>query len=336
MNPRFRSLALSAFSLSLLLAASGCETSNCETEEGEDAVCAESLKKFTVAGAEQTIEVEYEAGRDLVIDNIKGTIHVNEGLDAGQISITFEPFTYRGHSKDAEAKDDIENKFSASFEWSEADEAYIARTDRSEGSTDELGAEITVNLPPEFDGVLRVVNQGGGELNPGDVNVNFTALSPTVNLENKSLVGNCDLDGAATVTLTTADCGGSIEIRNISDNVDVVSTGLETGMDILVQFASISDDATGGSIKSDDGQVDVIFPVPDEDNDVTANFSVDASTGEGAISVYDLRDDCESSGDDSAQSFVCGEGGNAVYTIRAGLDGVGEAPLKLDFDPTNN
>ncbi len=335
MNPRFRSLALSAFSLSLLLAASGCETSNCETEEGNNAVCAESLKKFTVAGAEQTIEVDYEPGRDLVVDNIKGTIHVNEGLDAGKISITFEPFTYRGHSKDAEAKDEIENKFSASFEWSEDDEAYIARTDRGSGSSDELGAEITVNLPPEFDGALRVVNQGGGELNPGDVIVNFTALSPSVELENKSSVGDCDLDGSATVTMTRAKCGGNIEIRGISDNVEVVSTGLETGLDVLVQFASISDDATGGSIKSDDGQVDVIFPGPNEDDELP-NFSVDASTGEGAISVYDLRDDCESDGDDAAQSFVCGEGGNAVYTIQAGLDGVGDAPLNLDFDPTNN
>ncbi len=149
MNPRFRSLALSALSLTVLLAASGCETSNCETEEGQDAVCAESLKKFTVDGTKGTIDVEYEAGSgDLVVDNIKGTIHVDEGLDAGIISITFEPFTYRGHSKDAEAKDDIENKFSKSFEFDEDQNTYVARTDRGEGSTDELGAEIWVELPP--------------------------------------------------------------------------------------------------------------------------------------------------------------------------------------------
>jgi hypothetical protein len=326
MNPRFRSLALSALSLTVLLAASGCETSNCETEEGNDAVCAESLKKFTVAGAEQTLELDYEPGRDLVVDNIKGTIHVNEGLDAGVITITFDPFTYRGHSKDAEAKDDIENKFSASFEWVEDDNAYIARTDRGEGSSDELGAEITVELPPEFDGVLRVVNQGGGEVNPGNVIVNYTALSPTVNLENKSSVGDCDLDGAETVTRTTADCGGQIEIRGISDNVDVVSTGLETDLDILVEFASISDDAAGGSIKSDDGQVDVIFP-PD------SNFSVDASTGEGVVTLFDLPDSCNAEGEDASQSVVCGADGSALYTIQAGLDGVGDAPLNLDFEP---
>jgi hypothetical protein len=326
MNPRFRSLAWSALSLTLLLAASGCETSNCKTEEGNDAVCAESLKKFTVAGTKQTLEVEYEPGRDLVVDNIKGTIRVNEGLDAGVIRITFEPFTYRGHTKDAEARDDIENKFSASFEWVEEDDAYIARTDRAKGSSDELGAEITVELPPEFDGALRVVNQGGGEVNPGNVIVNFTALSPSVTLENKSLVGDCDLDGAETVKWTKARCGGNIEIRGISDNVDVVSTGLETGLDILVQFASISDDAEGGTIKSDDGQVDVIFPPG-------ANFSVDASTGEGVVTLFDVPDTCEVEGDDSSKSIVCGSDGNAVYTIQAGLDGVGEAPLNLDFEP---
>jgi hypothetical protein len=330
MNPRFRSLALSALSLTVLLAASGCETSNCETEDGEDAVCAESLKKFTIAGAEETLEVDYEPGSgDLVVDNIKGTIHVDQGLDAGVISITFEPFTYRGHSKDAEAKDDIENKFSKSFEFVEADGAYIARTDRGEGSTDELGAEITVNLPPEFDGALRIVNQGGGEVNPGNVIVNYTALSSTVHLENKSSVGDCDLDGSATVTTTTADCGGSIEIRGIADNVDVVSTGLETDLDILVEFASISDDATGGSIKSDDGQVDVIFGNVAADE---LNFAVDASTGEGAVTLFDLPDVCTAEGEDASQSIVCGADGSALYTIQAGLDGVGEAPLNLDFE----
>ncbi len=109
--------------------------------------------------------------------------------------------------------------------------------------------------------MLRIVNQGGGEVNPGNVIVNYTAGAHTVNLENKNSVGDCDLDAAATVTSTSADCGGHIEIRGISDNIEAVSTGLETGdvPDILVEFASISDAATGGGIKSDDGKVDVIF-----------------------------------------------------------------------------
>jgi len=326
MNFCFRSLSLSVLSLSVLLAATGCETSSCTTEEGDDAVCAESLKKFTVSGTKQKLELEYEPGRDLVVDNIKGTIRVNEGLDAGIITVTIEPFTYRGHSKDAEARDEIENKFSASAELNEDETAYVVKTSRGKGSSDELGAEITIELPPEFDGAIDLLNRGGGEINPGNVIVNYTALAHSVYLVNRSSVGDCDLDGAETVTFTKAHCGGNIEIRGISDDVDIVSTGLETGLDILVEFASISDDASGGTIKSDDGQVDVIFPKG-------ANFSVDASTGEGKITLFDLPERCEADGDDSAQSVVCGEDGKAVYTIRAGVDGVGESPLNLDFEP---
>ncbi len=45
------------------------------------------------------------------------------------------------------------------------------------------------------------------------------------------------------------------------------------------------------------------------------------------------RRSAKAEGDDASQSVVCGAGGDALYTIQAGLDGVGDAPLNLDFDP---
>jgi hypothetical protein len=329
MNSRFRSLTLAAFVLGTLAFASGCETSNCTTEEGQDAVCAESLERYTESAINETITVPYEPGTSLVVDNIKGHIHVcaeNEqpnnadacgGADAiaGEISVLFVPFTFRGHSKDAEARAEMEGLMKTVQD--DGAGTITVRTDPAEGSSDEVGATLYVRLPPEFDGNLKVVNQGFGNVEEADIIVDTVSMSPYVYVQSDHGLGDCDVDGAPTVVNTEAYCRGQIEITNVSDNVTADSTGPFTDGDdfaVRVDWAGISDAATGGTIRSDEGHIELDVPS-------TGNFSIAATSNvDGAVNEEGTQPStCSTEGAGTSKTLTCGTGG-ATFTVTAATE----------------
>jgi hypothetical protein len=310
------SLVLLAVGLFTLAGASGCELQECETEEGKSALCAKSLTRFV--GEEESETLPYTVGTNLRVDGIYGEINVFSGA-AGEVEVVFEPFNYRAHDAEDAARDELENNFDRSFELS--GDTLVVTTGRHD-ATNGLGSNIDVYLPPEFDGAIVVRNDSDGPVNPGKVDVEFVGAAWSVDVATDDL-GDCTIDGADSVVYTRARCDGAITVIGVSDEVDVASTGLAG--DVAVVMTSIASAESGGSITSEDGDIDVTFP---ED----AEFSVQAqSTEDGSVDASSLDDACV--GDvaaESAKSYTCGAGG-PNFVVTAGTDGVGPSSVRLDL-----
>src|ERR1044072_1766962 len=99
-------LVVVAFGVVSLVATSGCELQKCETEDGEEALCAKSLTRFE--GNEVTPDpLPYTAGTNLTVHGNYGDIEVVEGTP-GEVSVVFEPFNYRAHDAEDDARDELE------------------------------------------------------------------------------------------------------------------------------------------------------------------------------------------------------------------------------------
>jgi hypothetical protein len=311
MNFRFRSLTVTALGLGALAFAAGCEVSKCETEEGNEATCAESLERYTRDGSDTTAEQPYEDGMDLVIDSVKGNIEVVPG-DPGVVVATFSPFTYRGHSKDAEAGEDITSGWSGEV-VTEGNQITVITYQL--GGWDEVGANIKVWVPPEFNGAIKGVIQAEGSIeSEGNISFEEGAVGSawSAHLESYGLAGTCNLDGSPTITETYASCEGEIEITNVSDNVTALSTGMADDADpyrVRVSFAAISETATGGEMRTEQGHIELNMPSE-------GNFQVTAAPNEdGVFNLTGAPDACES----SDTTVSCGTGA-AVFLATAGTD----------------
>lgn len=298
------------------LFALGCETSECTTEEGKDAVCAESLEAFESDAVLD--EVDYVAGGSLTIQGKYGDIAVLEG-DAGVVKTTFQPFNYRGHEHKDEALLEIEENLQLDMS-ADADGNINITTDRTDSVTGGLGSHITVYLPPEFDGVLIVENEGDGTINQGNISVESVGQAQVLNVVNHGLE-NCNIlrpegkDDEAVPPSTLLDtdvrCEADITVRAVNDNVVVHSRHPSFHSNVRVEIASISADATGGEITGDNSSIEVQMPT-------VGDYVISASAaGEGAHIGRVVAGDCETtSSDETNLELSCGAGG-PVYTVSA-------------------
>ena len=319
MNFRFGTLSLTALSLSLLAFSAGCEVSKCKTDDGRDASCAESLE--TTYGPEVTAEQPYELDMDLTIDGIKGEIVLEPGT-AGVVSVTFKPFTIRGHGKDADAQEDLDHGWVSDVRTE--GNAVVVETQQN-GESDEVGAIIKVQVPPEFNGAIRIVNHAAGETGQGDISIEEggAASAHAVYMEAHGL-GDCNLDGAPSITDTEANCDGEIEIVNVSDNVTAFGRGTildDAAYGVRVSFAGISEDAVGGEIESQHGNVELNLPAD-------GNFQITAApNADGAVQMATPPDSCEAS--DNVLS--CGTGA-AIFIVSASTDSsLDPGNVNMDF-----
>lgn len=305
--------ALSVLSLgvsSLLLG--GCEVTDCKTDDGKDAKCAESLKAYE---ATETLEtLPYTGGGSVTINGKYGDITILPG-DAGEVSTTFMPFNYRGNSQEEDARRELEENLDLIFEDDGAGNFSIV-TSRN-GGTNGLGSHITVRLPPEFDGVLIVENEGDGVINQGLIDVKFVGEATTLNVTNHGLQ-RCNVlrgdDDEPSIVSNLNDvnvrCESHIFVRGVNDNVVVRSFSPSFHSDVRVDIVGVSATAIGGSIIADNGSVQVTLPTG-------GDFNVVASAGEGArISNVDAAE-CEAPvSDESDLELTCGAGG-PIYEMRA-------------------
>jgi len=299
-----------------LAGTAGCEVQKCETDDGKDATCLKSEKRYEGAAIEPDA-LPYTPGTDITVHGVYGKIRVVEG-NAGEVGVTFEPFDYRAYDAEDAARDEIENKFDYVFE----DTGSILAASGRHDSTNGLGADITLHLPPEFDGALVLKNDSDGPLNPGDVRADYVASAISVDMSTDSL-GDCTVTGAPSVLFTKARCDGTITVKNVVDQVDLVSKGL--GGDIAVTLADVTADSPGGIVRSEDGDVNVTFPSG-------ASFAVQAqSSTDGEVKAPTLDEAC--AGDaaaKTAKSYTCGDGG-PTYVVTAGTDSVGPSSVTLKY-----
>jgi hypothetical protein len=318
MNRFGSSLVVVALGLGLLVGTSGCELQKCETDEGEEALCAKSLKRY-VGSDVRPAALPYTSGMDLSVDGVYGDIHVVEGT-SGEVSVVFEPFNYRAHDAEAQARDELENNLDLSVE--DTGDAIVVTTGRH-GATTGLGAEIFVHLPPEFDGALVLANESDGTINPGDIDAGFVGEAWAVDVSTNSL-GDCNIDSEGSVVSTRAHCDGTIVALGISDDVDILSTGFKD--DVSVVLRSVAGADAGGSITSSDGNIDVAFP-SEADFTVQAQSSDDATVSASSFDLGCMADVAA----DSAKSYTCGAGG-PNFVVTAGTDG-GPSAVTLGYTP---
>jgi hypothetical protein len=295
------------------VALGGCEVTDCKTDEGKDAKCAESLKAFEATP--EVVDKDYVAGASLTIDGVYGDITILPG-DAGTVSTTFKPFNYRGNSQETDARREMDENLDRTVE-TDADGNITVTTGRHDATTG-LGSHITVRIPPEFDGTLIVKNDGNGVLNQGLIDIQTVADATTLNVLNHGL-DNCKVlageegDDPIVSLLTDVDvrCEASILVRGVNDDVVVLGKSSPFHHDVIVEIASIGPDATGGQIEGPNSHVQVTFPL-EGDYAVVANAS-----GEGAHIAKVEAGNCDAPVDDETElQLDCGAGG-PVYEIKA-------------------
>ena len=305
--------ALSVLSLgvsSLLLG--GCEVTDCKSEEGKDAKCAESLEAYE---ATEVVEsMPYVDGASITINGKYGDIAILPG-DAGEVSTTFKPFNYRGKSQEDDARRELEENLDLVF-LSDADDNIEITTSRHD-ATNGLGSHITVRLPPEFNGLLIVENEGDGVINQGLIDVKFVGEATTLNVTNHGL-GLCSVlrgdDDEPSIVTNLNDvnvrCEADIIVRGVSDNVVVRSVSPSFHSDVVVDIVGVSAGAIGGSIIGENSNVQVTLPT-------VGDFAVLANAGTGASISKVETGECEALvSDENELSLTCGAGG-PLYEISA-------------------
>lgn len=263
MNRSFATFALFALASAIPFATTGCIVGECDSGQ-EDCVQATSTIEYTGNKAEG--EAAYEDGQGILIDSVLGDITVKTG--GSKVSATFQPFTRnKDEPKGQEnAENELANKLVLEVAPGDPVRVRIARKD---GSTNFLGAHVTVTIPSSFNGDFDV------RPGAGDANVNLGSASPS------STTIISDLGD-----ITCLGATGPLNIQ--TDNGDVVvsvSTWAESG---------------DGKILSGLGDVSVTVPAdangsislyaPDET--VTATFPADWTKAEAAANsvTYTMGD----------------------------------------------
>ncbi len=270
----------------------GCEAQNCDNPDtGAQGVCLKSLKRF-VSPAESD-SAPYDGTGDLLIDSPKGDVHVIAGSADDEFVVTFEPFVLRAY----DTPDEIAAENLASLERSigaSGGDVLIDVT-RPSGSPSSLGADITAELPPSFDGRLRI------DQTNGSTNVNFVgaAMGVLVTSEN----GGCDL---AT--------GSASEISAHCDNGDMTAT-----IDAAVP-------QTGAGFSTGNGSITLFLPTD-------GVFSVQAQAlAGGTVSVENMPSTCElNAASDDSKTLSCNGATVDDPVYQAMADGTGLANVVLSF-----
>ena len=306
-----------------LFSATGCKVACKDNETDNGGTCiAKSLTKFN--GTPSSSTVDYQAGTPLSIEGVYGNINVESGAAAGKIEVTFEPFDYEGHDEKDLAVRQMNENLAMNTDLTGGVHVTAARTgDTSNG----LGADITVKLPADFDGNITVYNHGNGPLNEFDLHVDFVGKSKSVSITNDSGIGDCKIQGAATVTDTKATCGDLITVLDVSDNVNINKVGLSPGDEatVVLRMASIAATATGGTILTEDGSIDATFPA-------TGTYAIQAfSPTQGTVTEGTPPASCTvETAAPGSKTITCGAA-TPLYKVTAGQDGLGDSNITLSY-----
>lgn len=285
-----RNLSVAAIALGVVsLGALGCGDEACSGAECEKAPALEFFEGTAVSPD----PVPYTSGMDVTVEGIYGGIETQEG-PAGEVSVVFVPFNQREKSKEDLALEEMEKNLETSFEVSE--NLILVSTGR-EGATKGLGVNITVFLPPEFDGALVLRNQSDGPPDPYWTSIDVlgagNARSFDVSNEND---GFCFLSSDGSAVSTRARCG-PIHATGVSDHIDLAATGPYG--DVNVIFRSVAGEEAGGSVTTEEDDVELHFPDG-------SNFFVDAEVvGNGLIQLSTIdSSSCTTEGDDRDRKSV--------------------------------
>ena len=317
--------------IALVPLTSGCEVSDCDEETGaeqnNDGACvqAESLTRYV--GDPIVKSSSYTAGASLSVEGHFGEVKVIGGAASDEVKVTFELFSYRGHTKEVEAREDIANHLKTDV-TTDAAGAVLVKTWKEGESGSSLGANMVIELPTNFSGLLKVINYGNGNVathREFDIDLDTVGGATSLDVHADSDLSDCFIDAAPSVTDSKVNCGGFVRLLNVSDNV-FITTRSGTVIDDAVQLklASVAD-GSSGEINTVDGTVAATFPLG-------GSYSIQAfSPEEGTVSV-DPATGCETQeAAPGSKTVTCGSGG-PLYKITAGTDSLGESNINLKFE----
>ena len=95
------------------------------------------------------------------------------------------------------------------------------------------------------------MNHGDGPLNHFDVKVEFLARASAVSITNHADLGNCWVQGAASVRNTTVQCAEDISVFDVSDEVSITNTETMHDADtaaVTLRMVGITPGTRGGKV----------------------------------------------------------------------------------------
>jgi hypothetical protein len=205
----------------VLVLSLGCEANKCEGEDGQNAVCLKSLKRFD--GETLTQTADYTEGADVNVHDRNGNVQIVAGSAEDSVVATFHPFVLRAYdtAEDVVADDLTKLETSAS---TDADGSVTVDVSRMSGAESRLGADVTVELPPSFAGALGV------DQDNGETRVKFVGSATSVDVKNGN--GSCSLAAGA------ADVSMHCKNGDLSASIDVATP--QTGQGFVTDNGSIT------------------------------------------------------------------------------------------------
>lgn len=202
----FRRFALLLSAVSALALQSACELQECPDgeEENSEGKCIQvkTLKRFE--GSLETKEAYWSSGGAVTIDGVNGDIQVKSGV-AGKVVAKFQRFVFRAYDTPEATIVEELGKLTATVQGDVGgvgSGSSLVKSSREGGAASTLGADLIVELPPEFDGVLKVLQ------NNGQTAVYFVGEARGIEVVSDN--GGCEVSGgtAATSIVVACDNGG--------------------------------------------------------------------------------------------------------------------------------
>lgn len=234
MKKALSSLGMLCLGVGLLAASAGCEAQKCDVPVGDgevqQGVCLKSLKKFR--GSNSIVrQAEWLPGQPVTIDGINGDINVVQGSGTTVVA-TFDPWVFRAYDTPREeAVKDLESLEGTAD--GDSSGAVTVRSRRIGTVPSTLGADITVQMPPTFDGALTV------HQNNGSTNIDFSGSATAVNLKSDNGSSNVLVSGTATTLDLFGDNGDlSVSVPGVPPGAGARSIHTDLG-DIRLSFQGV-------------------------------------------------------------------------------------------------
>jgi hypothetical protein len=296
---KMHTLTATAMLVGLALFSSACEI------EGT----IETTEKYI--GTDVTEQLDWTSGQDLTVHGRNGNVDIVIG-DYDSVTVLFEPFTFRGADEEEEAKAEMENSLTKTAE-DRGSGIYVETLKEGPGSSS-LGADITVAIPPDFDGGIFIDQEGAGDV---DIDGVGEAIQLGIHAQG---VSDCTIQGAPTVVESEVWCG-AVLLEDVSGHVDVRADFLDGNAS--VSMASV-EPAADNIIYTEDG--DIVLTLPSDEAYVVQAWVVE---GGGVVNTGPIPDGCdEAVADEGSKTVSCGEG--ATFDLQAGLEPVGE-PVNIEL-----
>jgi hypothetical protein len=309
MKTVFHAMALVALGATFL-ASSGCKLVCKENEEEKGGQCiGKSLTRFE--GTSDTKSVPFSSGQTVAVKGLFGHVHVVKGSTAGNITVTFSPFDYEGYDEKDLATRQMSEGLNPHID-SGAD--IVVQVERVGSTTSGLGCDVTLELPPDFDGGLVLDNAGLGTLashNEFDVTADYVASATNVRINANSKLSDCYLQGADTVKSTTVTCGDVITVLDVADEVNITSqsNGNFDDPSVVLRVSSVAAGAKGGSIVTPEGGISATFPS-------TGDYAVQAYAPNGAVDMGSPPASCNvQEAGTGSKTLTCG-GGSPIFKLQ--------------------